>query len=257
MRRRLFVGASVAAALVWASAAAAHDFFLLPQQFTTARAGSVPFQATVGSSFPTPENVVTTDRLERVHAVGPGNPVVGIVGVGAKALNLQLLGARRGLTAVGVTTRPRDVDYGEDRIPLILGEYRVLPQAAAAVEALPRPRTWKVSSRRFAKTFVCVATCGDRSAAERSFGAHLEFVGRRSSASHFRLLARGRPLANYPVDVVGADGKRRHLRTDGRGYIHLTGNARGISMLFAAKLEPPVGAGRLTLDLTSLTFSRP
>ena len=27
-------------------------------------------------------------------------------------------------------------------------------------------------------------------------------------------------------------------------------------MLFAAKLEPPAGAGRFTLDLTSLTFSR-
>lgn len=256
MTSRIWFGASVAAALAWASAAAAHDFFLLPEQFRAPSASAVKIQATVGSSFPTPEIAVTSDRVERVHAVGPGNPLVSIAGVGAKALNLEVIGARPGLTAVAVTSRARDVEYAEDRIPLILGEYRVLPQAAAAVERLPRPRTWKVSSRRFAKTFVCVRSCGNRFAAERSFGAHLEFVGRASSSSHFRLLARGRPLANYPIDLLGADGKRRHLSTDGRGEVHLPANARGTMMLFAAKLEPPVGASRFTLDLTSLTFSR-
>lgn len=257
MIRTFLFGITAATALVTASAAAAHDFFLLPEQFGAASAGDVKIQATVGSSFPTPEIVVTTDRLERVKAVGPGNPLVWIAGPGAKALNLQVIGARAGLVAVGLTTRPRDVEYAEDRIPLILGEYRVLPQAAAAVEALPRPRTWKVLSRRFAKTFVCVATCGDRAAVERSFGAHLEFVGRRSSSSHFRLLAAGRALANYPVDLVGADGKRRHLSTNARGEVRLPADARGTMMLFAAKLEPPAGASRFTLDLTSLTLRRP
>lgn len=255
--KRLVVGAGIAGSLVCASAAAAHDFFLMPEQFRASSPGAVKIQATVGSSFPTPEIVVTTDRVERVRAIGSGNPIVGIAGVGAKALNLEVTGARMGLLSVGVTSRPRDVEYAEERIPLILGEYRVLPHAAAAVERLPRPRTWKVVSRRFAKTFVCVQSCGNRSAAERSFGAHLEFVGRASSSSHFRLLAKGRPLANYPVDLVGADGKRRHLSTDARGEVHLPSNARGTMMLFAAKLEPPVGAGRFTLDLTSLTFRRP
>ena len=151
---------------------------------------------------------------------------------------------------------PREVDYAEDRIGLILGEYRVLPKAAAAVEALRKPRTWQVLSRRFAKTFVCVRTCGVRSAAERSFGAHLEFVGHRTSDRRFRLLSAGVPLGNYPIDLVGQDGKRTHLATDRRGELQLPPNARGTMMLFAAKLEPPIGAGRFTLDLTSLTVSR-
>lgn len=256
MITRLLLGMTAVSALSVASAAAAHDFFLLPQQLQASSSGAVKMQATVGSSFPTPEIAVTTDRLERVHAFGPGNPLVRIAGAGAKALDLEVIGARPGLVAVGVTSRPRDVEYGEDRIPLILEEYRVLPEAAAAVEALPRPRTWKVSSRRFAKTVVCVESCADRSGAERSFGAQLEFIGRRSGNDHFQLLALGKPLANYPVDLVGADGKRRHLRTDGRGQVHLPANARGMMMLFAAKLEPPAEGGRFTLDLTSLTFSR-
>ena len=161
------------------------------------------------------------------------------------------------MLVAGVATKARDVDYAEDRIPLILEEYRFRPDAAAAVEKLPRPRTWQVSSRRFAKTVVCVRTCGNRSVVEHSLAAPLEFVGRRSAADRFRLLGDGRPLANYPVDLVASDGKRQHLATDALGEVHLPANARGTMMLFAAKLEPPAGAERFTLDLTSLTFSRP
>ena len=253
---RMFLSAALAAALLLPSAAAAHDFFLLPDQFIASGESGVALSATVGSSFPTPENPVPADRVERVVAVGAGNPQVHVTGVGPKALNLHVAGAAPGLLVVGGSAKPRDVDYAEDRIPLILGEYRVLPKAAAAVEALPRPRTWQVLSRRFAKTFVCVRTCGNRSAAQRSLGAHLEFVGNRASNDRFRLLAAGKPLANYPIDLVGQDGKRQHLSTDGRGDIRLPAKARGMIMLFAAKLEPPAGAGRFTLDLTSLTFSR-
>jgi hypothetical protein len=254
---RIFVlAAGAAGALVVATAAAAHDFFLLPEQFTTTGAGTVQLRATVGSSFPVPEIVVPADRVQRLFAAGPGNPTMRATGVGEKALNLEVTGAQPGLLVAGGASKPRDVEYEEDRIPLILEEYRVLPDAAAAVEALAKPRTWKVISRRFAKAFVCVQNCRDRSAAERVFGAHLEFVGRRSSNDHFQLLAHGRPLANYPVDLVDSAGKRQHMMSDARGEIHLPTEARGSLMLFAAKLEPPSGQGRFTLDLTSLTFSR-
>lgn len=256
MIRRLLLGITAVSALTVASAAAAHDFFLMPERFTTDRPGTVAIQATVGSSFPTPEIVVTADRIDRLFAAGPGDPTIKATGVGEKALNLQATGAQPGLLVAGAGSKPRDVDYEEDRIPLILEEYRVLPEAAASVEALPKPRTWRVVSRRFAKTFVCVDSCGDRSAAERSFEAHLEFIGRRSGNDHFQLLAHGRPLPNYPVDIVDSTGKSRHLTTDARGEVHLPADARGTLMLFAAKLEPPAGQGRFTLDLTSLTFSR-
>lgn len=255
--RRSILATTLVTALALAGAASAHDFFLLPERFVAARPATVVVQATVGSYFPTPEIAVTPDRVAQLFVDGPGNPQLRVAGTGAKALNLQVTGARPGLTVAAVRSLPRDVDYAEDRIPLILGEYRVHPQAAAAVEALPRPRTWRVMSRRFAKTFICVENCRDRSAAERSFGAHLEFVGRRSSANNFQLLAQGKPLANYPIDLVTFDGKRQHLATDARGVVHIPSHARGAMMLFAAKLEPPAGAERFALDLTSLTFSRP
>ena len=210
--QRFGQAALLAVCALLASAASAHDFFLLPDAFTTNAAGPVTIQATVGSSFPTPEIRVPADRTEQLSAFGPGSPRVRIIGAGDKALNVALTGAGAGLVAVGVASRPRDVDYGEDRIPLILEEYRVSPSAAAAVEALPRPRTWQVSSRRFAKTFLCVRSCGDRAAAARPFGAHLEFVGVGRADHHFRLL--GRDAGHH--DAVC--GKAR--TTGGAGALH-------------------------------------
>ena len=191
------------AAAVSASAASAHDFFLLPTQFLAPGKSLIAIQATVGSSFPTPEILVPADRTDQLTAFGPGNPHIHIAGAGEKALKLQVSGAEPGLLVAAAGSKPRDVDYAEDRIPLTLGEYRVAPDATAAVEALPRPRCWKVVSRRFAKRFVCVENCRDRAAAEKPFGAHLELIGNRAMAEHFQMLAHGKPLANYPVDLVG------------------------------------------------------
>lgn len=61
----------------------------------------------------------------------------------------------------------------------------------------------------------------DRAAATCLMGVALEFVAGGPSADHFRLLSLGRPLADYPVDLVTADGKRAHLRTDAKGEVHL------------------------------------
>lgn len=250
---RLAVTAVIATGAV---AAAAHDFFLLPSRFSTTGAGNVAVQATVSASFPRLESVVTADRIATLRAQGPGNPTLRVVGPGANALNLTLSGARPGLIVAGTSTVPRDVEYPEDRIGIILEEYRITPSAVAAVERLTRPRTLQVSSRRFAKTMVCAGRCTNRSAAARALGFALEFVAVGTGSDHFRLLSNGRPLPNHPVDLVTSSGERRHLSTDASGQVHLAANARGSLMLFAALMTPPASGGRFVLDLSSLTFSR-
>lgn len=254
--KKLLVALSLAAALT-GSAVFAHDFFLLPDQFQTNPAGSVKIKATVGSSFPSPGVVVATDRVEHLTVTGAGKPKIRIVGSSTSALDLEVTGAKPGLLVAAVTSKSRDVDYTEERIPLILEEYRFLPDAAGAVDQLTRPRTWRVSSRRFAKTFVCIQRCNNRSVGKRASGANLEFVSQGSSTDGFQLLRNGSALANYPVDLVGPDGTRQHLFTDERGEIRLPAGSRGAMMLFAAFLVPPNGGERFTLDLSSLTFAAP
>ena len=238
-----------------ASTAWGHDFFLLPDSFHVQGANQLMIRATVGSSFPTPEIVVTADRVDRTWVLGAGNPQLHVMGADEKSLLLHVADARPGLLVSAVKSKPRDVEYGEDRIPLILGEYRVAPAAAAAVERLPKPRTWQVTSRRFAKTLVCVERCAGDVGAQPLDGT-LEFVAHGATREHFQLIGGGRPLANYPVDLVGPDGKRQRIASDAQGMVHVPASATGRMMLFAAVLTPPAGAGRFTLDLTSLTFER-
>lgn len=238
------------------STALAHDFFLLPSTGPLSGSAPLAIQASVGSSFPKPENVVTPDRVDRVSAHGTGSPKLTIAGAGATALNLALTDVGAGTVVAAVTTKPRDVEYGEDRIPLILEEYRVSKEALQSVANLPKPRTLKATSRRFAKTLVCVRSCDDLSAARKPLDYPLEFVASEGAPGRFKLLASGRPLGSYPVDVVNEAGERRYHNTNSVGEIDLPVDAKGRMMLFAAVLTPPSGVERYTLDLTTLTFVR-
>ncbi len=235
-----------------AGTASAHDFLLLPSAFRVDGTQPITLQATVASSFPTPEIAVPAERTERLAALGPGQPQLRLTGPVDKGLGLEVLGAQAGILVATAAIKPRDVDYAEDRIPLILGEYRVAAAAAAAVEALPRPRTWQVVSRRFAKAMMCVADCRDRSAAERPTAVPLEIVAAAGASGIFVLLADGQPLTRYPVDLVDRQGHRAHLTTDEKGQVDLGEAPHGPSMLFAARLQPPAGAGRFLLDLATL-----
>lgn len=254
--RHLFSSLAVTAMLVTPTTAAAHDFFLLPESFSPASPSHLLIRATVGSTFPTPEIVVPADRAESFIVRGAGAPKVQAAAAEAKSLPLHITGAARGMLVAAVKAKPRDVEYAEDRIPLILGEYRVAPAAAAAVERLTKPRTWKVSSRRFAKTMVCMQTCNGGASAAEPIDGTLEFVARGSSRDRFVLLSAGKALSNYPVDLVGPDGKREHLMTNVGGEVRLPSAAKGSLMLFAALLTPPEGSERFNLNLTSLTFAR-
>ena len=251
---KLALGAAI---MVGASPASGHDFFLLPDQFTAPGAGVQNLKASVGSSFPKPENVVAADRVDRLFAAGAGKPQLSVGTAGENALNLRLTGAARGTVVAAVKTKDRDVEYAEDRIPLILEEYRVSSEAVAAIGRLPKPQVLKVNSRRFAKTLVCIQVCGARTVAARPLGADLEFVASGANADRFRLLSLGQPLPDYPVDLVSGDGKRRHLKTDGKGELHVPTDAKGSLMLFAAVMTPPSGGERFTLNLSTLTFARP
>lgn len=241
----------------FASAAQAHDFFLMPATFTPPAGGDLTIEATVSSSFPQRENAVAADRVGRLQASGPGEPQLAIAGPGATALNLRLSTRRPGLHIAGVASVPRDVDYAEDRIGVILEEYHLAGDAAAFIERLPRPRTWQVSSRRYAKTIICAVRCDRQAGAGARFGYDLEFVSEDPAGGHFQLLGpEGRPLPDHLVQLVSADGQRRPLRTDNQGRLHLTGDASGPVMLFAAALRPPQPGQRSILDLTSLTLTR-
>lgn len=120
--------------------AGANDFLLLPAAFSVDGKQPIALQGTVASSYPLPEIVVPADRIERLEAHGPGQPQLRVVAVGNEGLRLEINGVQPGMLLATAAIRPHDVDDADERIPMILGEYRIAPAAAAAVAALPRPR---------------------------------------------------------------------------------------------------------------------
>jgi hypothetical protein len=246
-----------ALALLFPAVSAAHDFFLLPESFVIDSGNEATVMATVSAGFPTLEIVVDAERIAWVGAQGPGQPTLRIAAPASNAATLALSSAGPGLIVAGASTQPRDVEYGEDVVDLILAEYRVGPDAQAATDALPRPRTLRATSRRFAKTLLCITDCNDRSTAAQPLGMAFEFVAVDGSDDRFQLRRDGTPLADYPVDLVTADSTRSHLATDAQGQIRLPTDAQGAMMLFAAFMQPPQGEGRFDMQLTSLTLRKP
>jgi len=249
---KLVVRAAAFAALVaaaWPSAAMAHDFFLLPDQFHGEESFAV--QATVGAAFPAPETVVGQDRIAELRA--SEGAAVAVAGLGNQSLRLTLTASRPGAHVAGVRLLPREAEYEGERIALIMEEYEVSAEAQQAIAALPAPRVLRATSERFAKTIVCSETCAGASAAQ-AFGYPLEFVA-DASASEFRLLLNGRPLANYPV-AIATSGARASARTDAEGRVTAELDGEGPFMLFAAHMAPPAEmGGRFSMLLTSLTVS--
>lgn len=250
MRLQMTIGMSAAAILALAPAPAlAHDFFLLPASFNAG--AEVRVQATVGASFPAAEIVVTEDRV--AEAAASEGASLRVAGAGPSALDLIFASAAPGAHVASLRLAPRDVEYAEDRIPLIMEEYEVDEAARAAVAALPAPRVLRASSQRFAKSIVCFQSCADWTRAARPAGHPLEFVADPAEPGRFVLLFQGEPLANYPIALARAS-ERAHLVTDDAGAVRVGGGTAGAFMLFAAHMSAPASPGeRFQMLLSSLT----
>lgn len=252
--RSMLVRAIVFVLFVAASPALAHDFVLLPAAPNAAPGSTLPVHATVSAEFPALGTPVPADRLREARAFGPSGPLrFGYASSGPSPAVLQLGPVTPGMLVAAVALVPREVEYGPDRVPLIMQEYEVGAEAQRAVAALGAGGTLRASSQRFAKSLICVSPCTDMAVATRPVGHDLEWVA-TATANGFQLLSGGRPLANYPVAVV-IGGERRRMRTDARGSVSAPSGAPGPTMLFAAVMEQPAATGgRFTMKLASLTF---
>jgi len=221
------------------------------------KAGTVGLKVTVGPTFPTLETAPAPDRIGSLQAAGPQGPAtLAVLGPAGPALALQLTEAKTGLHVAGVTTKPREVEYDEERIGIIMEEYDVGPAAKQAVAALAKPRTLKAVSQRVAKTLLCVDICPEQGPATQPLGFAVEFVASDTPDS-YQLLAKGKPLANHPVAIVDQAGQRHAAATDATGTVRLHGHITGPQMLFAAVLDAPTTPdGRFAFSLSSLTLNR-
>lgn len=249
--------AAVGLLLSIATGALAHDFFILPTQFNASRGVPLMVDLTIASKFPKIENTVAADRIAELSEGVNRKIVFEIVEAGPHSLITRFVGNAPGMVILNARLRPAEVNYAEGRIAGILEEYQLSPETVKSIERLPRPRTLKVLSSRFAKSFVCVERCDGGTDPTKPVGHSLEFVAVDMKARVFTLHANGSPLTDYPVVVAEPDGSRHHIKTSAAGTLVVPAGLTGPAMLFAAVMRPPSGVSeRFVLDLASLTLAR-
>lgn len=241
-----------------AGAAAAHDFFLVPERFVEPAGRPIVVHATSSSDFPALNIGSPRSRVSEVRAVVGGHPATVTIGAEAQSLRLTVSSPHTGMASVVLETIWGESSWRPDQVETYLEEHPFRTEDAAMVrQTLPRGATLRVKSRRLAKTLTCFETClpPDRS----ETGLEVEFLAEVDASARnpvaFQLVRNGRPLPTQPVTIRYGQNERLAAQTDAEGRVRLPDGVQGPVMLVAATLDAPVEAsGHFITNNASLTF---
>lgn len=249
--------------LLFAAAAKAHDFWLVPDAFAVAEGSSLHIRGQTSSRFPTSEAAVAVDRVADARLLGTtGEERITDMSQAGTSLLLHHRPSTRGQRIVAVVLRPRSLRESAAGFRRYL-ELEGAPEALARLdrEGLLRGRD-SVTRRyaKYAKTVVEVGRGGPR-AFSRVVGHPLELVPLSDPSALgagdtllARILYRGQPLPGARahaghVDAVTrqpADaGADHHFTADGAGVVRVPIGSRGlwnIRMIHIAQADAGSGA---------------
>ena len=251
--RRVLGGALVLAA---ASAALAHDTWLLPGTFRVAPGQAVSLALTSGMDFPRAESAIQPQRVSRSGLRLRGRTAPLRMASGEHALALSGVAGAAGVATLFVELKPRTLDLPPAEVEHYLEEIGATQTAGPKWRAR-QDRRWRESYVKLAKSFVMVGERSeppDASWAE-PVGLSLEMVPdsdptllRAGQALVVRVLLEGAPLAGLPVGAVGPRGAVGVRPTDATGRVRFDLDAAGPWLIRATRL---VEADGRALDWTS------
>lgn len=255
-RPRFFV---VTALSLLASAAAAHDTYLLPSTFDPAPNAPLHFNLTSGMAFPKLDTAIRPERV-RTAKLRLGAVVTELSPAAApQALRFDATLGMAGVATVGVTLEPRTLEMPMTSVGHYLDEISATPQIRRRARQQKR---WKESYVKHSKTFVeALADPSDRSWSQ-PLGLGLEIVPERSPLAlepgedlPVRVLRQGQPLAGFALCLV-AEGRTRGItrRTDANGRATFRIRERGQHLLRGTDLRPTSGEVDWESDFTTLTL---
>lgn len=246
--------------LLFAGSAAAHDFFLVPENFVETSGRPLIVHATSSSDFPALNVGSPRTRVEQVRAVVGGRPAaVEVQEQTAKSLRLAVSSEATGPGMVTVQTIWGESNWRPDQVDTYLDEHPFKAEEVAKVRRLlPKGAPLQIRSRRLAKTLVCVRVCAPPTTTAAA-GLEVELVpafdGTSASPAKFQLVRNGRPLPGHPVTVRPARGALQNILTDNEGWVRIPAGMSGPVMLVAATLDlPKEPGGRFTTNNASVTF---
>lgn len=261
------LGFALAAILISAAAARAHDTWLLPAKFHVAAGGKIELALTSGMAYPASETAIDPARVERAGVRLVGNTTTLAVGEkGKDALALAGPLASAGIATLFVELHPRTLDLEPKEVDEYLAEIGAAPSVRERYIAAPAPRRWREAYTKHAKSFVRVGEpSSDRSWAE-PLGLAFELVPESDPTAlkpgqelAVRLLRAGKPAAGMAIGLVREGSPEGVLRTtDDAGRATFALPQAGRWLLRATELRPIEGKDvDWESDFTTLTFEVP
>lgn len=244
---------------LFAGAAAAHDFFLIPERFVGPSERPLIVHATSSSDFPALNVGSPRSRIAQVRAMVDGEPAaVEVEAQTGQSLRLAVSSADSGMAVVALETIWGESNWRPDQVETYLDEHPFKAEDVSAVHSLlPEGATLQIRSRRLAKTLVCFQICSPTSTTTTGLEVELlpEFDAGQTSPTRFQLVRNGRPLVGHPVVARFGQEQRQELLTDQEGRLRLPEGVTGPVMLVAATLDRPAEpGGRFVTNNASLTF---
>ena len=243
---RVRFGKLAALLILVASAAAAHDTWVLPARPAVPKGAEILLGATSGMGFPELDVAIQPNRISAARVRLAGRIVEIPRGTAARhSLRLAVRPEGEGIACLWIESKPKSIDLKPDEVREYLEEIGALDTAGKEWSAAGSKGRWREIYTKHAKTFVAVGAAeGDRSWAEPA-GMRLEIVpeadptGLRANADvSVRLLKQGRPLPGFPVGMVQAGQKTGEVRkTDANGRVSFTPDRKGWILLRATDLR--------------------
>jgi len=225
MRGAVLYGLLTGVATLGASAARAHDTWLLPARFEVALGATIDLELTSGMKFPEPESAVATDRIAasgvrlsgKTLMLEPKSPT-------KAALRLSAVAPTPGVAVLWVASRPRTLSLKPDDVRHYLEEIGAPPSVEARWRQQQR---FRESYSKVAKTYVKVGDAADDRSWQEPVGLGLEFLPLQDptalhAGSDFavRMVRDGKPLADFTVSALPpGGGKPVTARTDRDGRV--------------------------------------
>jgi hypothetical protein len=246
--RPIRLGALVALTCVAATAALAHDTWLLPASLRVPVGRAVELSLTSGMAFPADDFAIRPDRVVRAESRLAGRTApLPTPRAGRTALRYRWTPRAPGVAALVVELAPRRLDLTAKQIDEYLDEIGAPAELRDAWRRRPEPKRWREEYAKHATTFVRVGAPDASDTTWRvPLGAALEIVPERDPTAlragdtlAVRVLRAGAPAAGF---VVGArrEGETTpaFARTDAAGRALIPLPRAGRWLLAGTDLRP-------------------
>jgi uncharacterized GH25 family protein len=256
---------AVAALLVAAGSALAHDTWLLPSTLRVPVGREVTLSLTSGMIFPVDDFVILPSRVKRADVQLAGaTTALGSGRRAARALRYTWTPAKEGVAALAVELAPKTLTLAPGLIKEYLDEIDASPATRSTWAQMPSPKRWRESYTKHASTFIRVGNPGADSSWARPTGMGLEIVPERDPTAlaagdtlAVRVLRGGTPLAGFVVGARHAGAtKATFFPTDANGRARVVLPTSGQWLLAGTDLRRSTKANlEWESDFTTLTLA--